>query len=326
MVLPSDTNQSSLSDGQWRLCIDVELNDLVTARRVLSGFEGLFTQLFHGRIDDLSIEPLPFKAIRGRHILGSRLSQAAAMRARKIGDLSQSVGSRLRSFYQVSEIINAYLLYQLPTVLQSEELFAACGFFQTACTDYAFAGDSIKNVLAKRKMAAEYERERQKLENVVLSSFRAIESIVGEPGRKERFKDALASRGLDFDELVGFPGTKRKALGKAIYGLQKLRDATSSHGIRRRPHPVTWYEAMEAQHLAESVLHQALWQECCRRGRPEGADEELRYILGKMYPLLALTGQLTQSLVELDGMTPLEASRSPGGLAKVQKLYDNLTR
>jgi hypothetical protein len=327
LVLPNDGRPLLSSTGQWRLCIEIESNNVVTARRVLSGFEGLFTHLFHGRIDDLDIEPLPASAIRGRRILRSNLARAAINRARRTGDvfLEQNIASRVGSFYQVPNIITAYLLYQLPTVLQCERLFAACGFFQSACTDYTFTGDTISNVRRRRKLSAEYEREKLKLENVVLSSFRVIEAIVGEPGREERFKNSLASWGLNFEELVGFPGTKRKSLGKAIYALQKLRDATSAHGIRRRAHPVTWYEAMEAQHLAEWILHQALWQECCRRGRPEGSDVELRYLLDKMYPLCALTGWLGQSFIELDGMTPLEASRHPNGPAKVQRLSERLS-
>jgi hypothetical protein len=327
MILADEGSPLPARIGQWRLCIEVEPNNLVTARRVLSGFEGLFTHLYHGCIDDLSIEPFPASAIRGRRILRSNLTRAALSRARRAGDvfLERSIASRIGSFYQVPSIITAYLFYQLPTVLQCERLFAACGFFQSACTDYTFTGDSISNVRRRRKLSAEYEREKLKLENVVLSSFRVIEAIVGEPGREERFKKSLASWGLNFEELVGFPGTKRKSLGKAIYALQKLRDTTSAHGIRRRAHPVTWYEAMEAQHLAESVLHQALWRECCRRGRPEGSDVELRYLLDKMYPLCALTGWLGQSFIELDGMTPLEASRHPNGPAKVQTLSECLS-
>jgi hypothetical protein len=327
VILASEGSLLSARSGQWRLCIEIEPNNLVGARRVLSGFEGLFTHLYHGRIDDLSIEPLPASAIRGRRIQGANLALAAVSKARRAGEvfMERSIASRIRSFYQVPSIITAYLLYQLPTVLQCESLFAACGFFQSACTDYTFTGNSISNVRRRRKLSAEYEREKLKLENVVLSSFRVVEAIVGEPGREERFKKSLASWGLDFDELVGFPGTKRKSLGKAIYALQKLRDTTSAHGIRRRPSPITWYEAMEAQHLAESVLHQALWQECCRRGRPEGTDVELRYLLNQMYPLCAFTGWLGQTFSELDGMTPLEASRHPNGPAKVQGLSERLS-
>lgn len=175
-------------------------------------------------------------------------------------------------------------------------------------------------------MPIEHERDRTNLENVVLSSFRVIEAIVGEPGKEERFRQRLTSRGLDFDELVGFRGTRRRTLGKAIYSLQGLRDATAAHGIRRRSKPISWFEAMDAQHLAESVFHQALWQECCRRGRPEGTNEELRYLLDQMYPFLNPPDWLEKPFAELGHVTPIEASRKPGGPQKVQTLATKLSK
>lgn len=169
-------------------------------------------------------------------------------------------------------------------------------------------------------MSVEHERDRLRLENVVLSSFRTIEAIVGEPGREARFRAILRARGLDFDELVGFPGTRRKKLGPTIYALQRLRDATSAHGIRRRPNPVSWLEAMQAQHLAESVFHQALWQECCRVGRPEGVDEELTYLLRLMYPFRKPDDWCERSLPALGNLTAIQASRQPSGPKRLENL------
>jgi hypothetical protein len=323
--LPHKDGRSFKDSGQWRLVIEVGFLDRGTARRVVSGFECLFTHVYHGRIGDLAMEQLPITAISGRKIVLATLIAAAERRARFEGDVlrERSVESRIRSFFQVPDIINAFVLYQLPTVLQSDWLFSACSFFQSACVDYEFLGDSITNVLRDRRKTADYEHERQKLERLVLSSFRVLEAIVGEPGKdKERFRARLAARGLDFRESVGFPGTKRRPLGEAICWLQELRDSTSAHGIRRRKHPVTWYEAMGAQHLAESVLHQALWNECSRRGRREGTQEEVSYLLTHMYPLCADSDWLTRPFPELDGGTPIEASREPGGPARVQHLAE----
>jgi hypothetical protein len=313
-------DRGSRDVGQWRLCIEVEQNNLTTARRVLSGFEGLFTQLNHGRIDDLSLQLLPAGAIRGREILGSELVQAVRTRAHRDRDffLERTFESQLWSFHTVPEILVAFLLFQLPRLLQSEWLFAACTFFQAACRDFAFTGDGIGNILRRRNMPVEHERDRLNLENVVLSSFRTVEAIVGEPGRENRFRAMLASRWFDFDEFVGFPGTRRKRLGQTIYSLQHLRDATSAHGIRRRPMPISWLEAMQAQHLAESVFHQALWHECCRAGRPEGSDEELRYLLRSMYPFRNPDDWTERSLAALGNLTPIQATRQPGGLERLQ--------
>jgi hypothetical protein len=319
-------DRGSRDIGQWRLCIEVEQNNITTARKVLSGFEGLFTQLNHGRLDDLSLQLLPSGVVRDREILGPDFVQAVKARAHHDRDffLERTFESRLWSFHMVPEILVAFLLFQLPRLLQSEWLFAACTFFQAACRDFAFTGDEIGKILLRRNMPVEHERDRLNLENVILSSFRTVESIVGEPGRENRFRAMLALRGLDFDELVGFPGTRRKRLGETIYALQRLRDATSAHGVRRRPTPVSWFEAMQAQHLAESVFHQALWHECRRAGRPEGGDEELRYLLHLMYPFREPNDWTGISRAELGNLTPIQAARQPRGLERFKDFFPTL--
>ena len=144
-----------------------------------------------------------------------------------------------------------------------------------------------------------------------------IEAVVGEPGKEQRFRQRLTEKGLDFDVPVGFRGRRTKKLGSTIYALQELRDATSAHGIRRRPRPVTWFEAMDAQHLAHSVLSSALRQEFYRRGRPEGSDEEIRYLLGVRYPFRDPPGWLEERSSDLQDMSPVQAIRYPNGPQKI---------
>jgi hypothetical protein len=106
----------------------------------------------------------------------------------------------------------------------------------------------VDDVLRERGKIADLERERQCLERLILNSFRVIEAILGEPGKdKDKFRRKMSSCGLNFDERVGFRGTRRVALGEEIYRLQELRDSTSAHGVRRRKKPVSWFEAMGAQ-------------------------------------------------------------------------------
>lgn len=321
---PADKNL-----GQWRLAIEVNSNDRSTARRVFSGFEALFTHVYHGHIDNLAIEPLPAGVMKGRRIRLARFISSARLQAQATGafPLQRSADSRITSFFQTAHEINAFVLYQLPTVLHSDALFSACTFFQSCCSEYAFVGGSASNILRRKRKVADLERERQSLEAIILNSFRVVEAIVGEPGKdRDKFRKRMADRGLNFDERVGFRGSRRKAFGEEIYRLQELRDSTSAHGIRRRKDPVTFFEAMWAQHLAESLLHQAIWQECCRAGRPNGTLEELTYLLNLMYPLCADSGWLTRSFTELEGKSPIRASMEPGGPAKVQGLAEVLSR
>jgi hypothetical protein len=314
--------------GHWRLCIEVARNRLTTARHILGGFEGVFTHLYHGRVDDFGLQLLPKAEFKERTVPRTSFVRAAKAKASKNQDflLERTIESQIRSFLVVPDVLIGFLLFQLPTVMQYQWLYSACGFFQAACREYSFAGGSVRNVLRRRNTTPDFERERQELEHVVLSSFRVIEAIVGEPGSEARFRKLLTQRGLSFDETVGFPGTRRRSLGNAIRNLQKLRDSTSAHGVRRRHDPVTWYEATEAQHLAENVLHQVLWQACCERGRPEGTIEETQYLLDQMYPFCRTTGWLSRPFAELDGMTPVEASRQPNGLAKVHRLSQTILK
>jgi hypothetical protein len=328
--LPNDEPPASKNLGQWRPAIEVDSNNSSAAKRVFSGFEALLTHVHHGRIYDLDMEPLPAGIMNGRRIRLGRFISSADRRARARGASSfqqQPADSRIRSFVKTVDSIHAFVLYQLPTVLQSESLFSACSFFQSSCSEYAFIGDSITNVLGNKRKVADLERERQILEAVVLNSFRVVEAIVGEPGKdRDKFRKRMADKGLDFDERVGFRGSRTRAFGEEIYRLQELRDSTSAHGIRRRKHPVAFFEAMSAQHLAESLLHQALWKECCRVGRPYGTGEEIAYLLERMYPLCADSGWLTSAFTELGGKTPIQASMEPDGPAKVQRLAEVLSR
>jgi len=157
----------------------------------------------------------------------------------------------------------------------------------------------MNDILLRRQMPVEHERDRINLENVVLSSFRVIE----------------------------VSGISRYSPEKARDGdlfLARIARYHCGHGIRRRSKSVTWLEAMDAQHLAESVFHQALWQECSRRGRPEGTDEELRYLLQHMYPFLNPPDWLELPFAELGNITPIEASRQPGGPQRVEELAKRL--
>ncbi|NYF50877.1 hypothetical protein [Tunturiibacter gelidoferens] len=100
---------------------------------------------------------LPAEVVRDREILGADLVQAVKIRARRDGDffLERTFESQLWSFYMVPDILVAFLFFQLPILLQSDWLFAACSFFQSACHDYAFTGDGNKRHFATEKHACE---------------------------------------------------------------------------------------------------------------------------------------------------------------------------
>lgn len=221
---------------------------------------------------------------------------------------------KLRSFVIVSEAELAWILFFLPTVLSSSSVWDACHFFEACCRDYAFLGDSVTTVLGSPEEAPSAEQERVRLEQVVLNAFKTVEALAGEPGKEDRFRRLLAAAGINHDEEVGFRGRQRVAIGNKIRWLQVIRDSFAGHGKRRRTKPVTFFEAMEAQKLAQAVLHRAIWHAGSERGRADGSLEETAYLLSRM--LYCRRDWLIHSDPHL-GRIPAELARTPGGLIQV---------
>ena len=118
----------------------------------------------------------------------------------------------------------------------------------------------VREVLDEPRRGPENETERLALEHLVLQSFRTVEAIVGEPGNNQiRFRQRLKTWNLKPNERVGFPGHHKHRLEDRIRWLEDGRDSAAAHGKRRRHNPFTLSEAMEAQHLAHSLLARALW-------------------------------------------------------------------
>jgi len=291
--------------------------------RVVSAIEALFTHLHRMKPENFTAYQVP-KALfreqifREEHLLAleelvSHLDGYAPFGLQRFHD-------QLGTFIMIPDIELGWLFYLLPTVLESPPLFDACSFFQECSREYTFLGDVVTEILENPSEGPEHQRERVAVEGVVLSAFRCIEALVGEPGRRERFRKRLADCGINYDDLVGFGGTAKRPLGERLYWLQELRDATSAHGRRRRTDPVTFAECMEAQYLAESVLHQVLWHVANRRGRPEGSDQEIGLLLQAMYPAFDDPRWPLRRFPGLGGKRAVDVVRKPDGLKELAAL------
>jgi hypothetical protein len=150
-----------------------------------------------------------------------------------------------------------------------------------------------------------------------------IEAIVGEPGQERRFRQHLNVWGLDYDELVGF-GRRRHKLGDRIRWLQEVRDSAAAHGRRRRRNPFTQYEAMEAQHLAESVLNRAFWFTADSRGRT-GDEAEIAFLLTKLFPDPSNKDWVTDKRI-FRGRSAMDLVQIPNGFPRVEGHYQQLLR
>jgi len=285
---------------------------VATASRIVSAIGGLFSYVHHTAYHDLAPYQIPKALVEGAEVSEERLQELEAHTGR--GPYPDNMLTRLRSCVFIEESRTATIFYLLPFVLQNEDLFNACSFFRSCCSEFSFMDGVVREVLHKPRREPESEVERLALEHLVLQSFRTVEAIVGEPGSNvKRFRNRLKAWGIDHNERVGFPGHSKHRLEDRIRWLQDARDSAAAHGRRRRRNPFTQFEAMEAQHLAESVLERALWWAAESLGR-EGDESEVAFLLEEMFPIYpgwAKDGEL------FGGKRAVDLARMPGGLARV---------
>lgn len=157
-----------------------------------------------------------------------------------------------------NDITEKCFLY-LPVVAASPELFDACHFYRESVSDFHFLGDRISEVVQESEpseVVQEPERKelQVKAETAVHSAYKSVEAIVGEPGGNEQKNlERFRAWGIDPNKLVGFGSTKVSILSKFL-SLQKLRDSAAAHGKKSRGKPITYYEIMDAQYLAQTII------------------------------------------------------------------------
>lgn len=304
-----------------RVVLDISDPDTDVIRFV-GAIEGLFAHLHQMRPEPFDVLEVSPRMIRNRIIRESEIARRALTRFNSGGGLwPETLKSKLHSFIMVADIELAWLFFLLPTVIRVPALYDACAFFQECAREYSFIGDSIRHTLVNPSETPKHEREHIALEGVVLSAFRCVEALVGEPGKPERLRKRLLDVGINPTELVGFGGTSKSALEDRLYWLRDLRDSTSAHGRRRRGARITYFEAMEAQHLADAILHKVLWHEADRFGR-SGTDCEIEFLLNAMYWTIDNPRWAYKACEDLGGDSPIEAVRKLGGLRKLGSSID----
>jgi len=302
-----------------RICIELTARQSpkarkVAANKILSGIEGLFAQVHHTTYEDFGLYRIPRQLINGSEVSIENVERLDAMTAEIPS--KGAIERKLGSFIVIPDAALACIFYLLPLVLSNVDLFNACSFFRSCCADYNFMDGVVTDVLHEPKRGPENERERLALENVILQSFRTVEAIVGEPGKDERrFHSRMRAVDLDPSELVGFPGRRKKRLDDRIRWLQAARDSATAHGKRRRPTPFTMFEGMEAQHIADSVLHRALWLMAETHGR-SGSGEEIGFLLAEMFQDLE-DPNWTNDPTLFGGRSAVELAQSPNGLRTI---------
>jgi hypothetical protein len=311
-----------------RICIELKAQQsprsrIAAANKIVSAIGGLFAAVHHTAYHDLAPFQIPRELIKGTEIRVELLQELEARTARE--PYPEGMQGRLGSYLVISNRAMASIFFLLPFVLQNEDLFNACSFFRPCCSEYSLMDGVVREVLNEPRQEPENESERLALENVVLQAFRTIEAIVGEPGNNEqRFRARLKAFGIDYTERVGFPGRRKQRLGDRIRWLQDARDSAAAHGKRRRRNPFTMFEAMEAQHLADTVLHSALWFTAESIGRA-GDDTEIAFLLAEMFQDPRDPGWVNDKK-RFRGKSAVDLARTPGGLTRIVRYRERQPR
>ena len=326
-VIQLASRKKDLYDTHNRLRFCIELKGrqsskarIAAAKRIASAIEGLFALVHHTGGLEFRPYQIPRELVKGGTVSVEGLGRLEEFIGKEW--LTQDIRRSAESFFAIGSCPLAQVFFLLPFVLQNEDLFNACSFFRESCKEYNFMDGAVSSVLHNPRQTPENEAQRLAIENVVLQSFRAIEAIVGQPGKNEdRYRQRLQKWGLKHGERVGF--RKRHLLGKRIRWLNEARDSAAAHGKRRRAKPFTMYEAMEAQNLAESVLHRAVWFEAESLGRL-GSEAEIAFLLSEMLPVPDSRLWVTDKT--LGGNSAIDLARTPRGLAKVMREHNRRIR
>lgn len=219
------------------------------ALRALIAFEG------YGVVEGISPVPVADKLLKGPVIQRQELlSELLPEGPRSLEDLEYD-----QTLTRAIGIPRAYLMdifRRIKAVYRSAEIFDACQFFALAVRDVIFNDYYAREAVEKPQWKAEGGEDSARMENSVLHCFKAVEALVGEPGKKDKLARRMQNIGIDPNTQAGF-GMKRPIIGE-IYWLQKLRDDCCGHGRKRRKEPLTYLEVFRAQQLAKALLHFAV--------------------------------------------------------------------
>jgi hypothetical protein len=289
-----------------------------TASKIDSAIGALFSHVHHTWLSDLEPYQIPKEFIENRKV-NVELLEWLDIASGRNHDFLDPLVMRVGSCVIIPPSLTATIFYLLPFVLQNEDLFDACNFFRSCCSEFTFMDGVVREVLDEPRRGPKNETERLGFEHVVLQALRTVEVIVGEPGKNtDRLHERFRAWGIDPDELIGFRGYRKQRLEDRIRWLQEARDSAAAHGKRRRREPFTLFEAMEAQHLADHVLHRALWFTAESHGR-EGDESEVAFLLEAMFPNYP---GWTRDKRLFQGKRAVDLARTPGGLVSIGKLQE----
>lgn len=241
------------NDGRY--AVFQKRRDESQALRISEGLLALISYLEFGVFEDLRPVYVPDSMLKKGRIL---LSDVVRYNRRRFfldeiegemglgGGIVIHKGDRDRAF--------SYL----PIVLKNSQIFDALVFYALSTKEFFFFGEHLREILSNPKRESKSRYEQLRMEHSFLNAYKAVEAIVGDPGRHadERFKKRLIKAGVDVAERVGFGS--RIPIDEEMIRLQGIRDSRAGHGWKFTSIPLAYFDLINVQALAKYVISSAL--------------------------------------------------------------------
>lgn len=150
----------------------------------------------------------------------------------------------------------------LPATIRSP-YFEAVHYYEASTADYSFEGESIPEVLSNISDGPVSRADATRAEDAVQNAFKAVEALIGEPpSSDEKLRRKLKTIGVNPEEPAGWQthgeGPEKEPLATKVRTLQASRDKRAAHAKTRPRAPLTYYDVMDAQGCARTIVQIAV--------------------------------------------------------------------
>lgn len=147
----------------------------------------------------------------------------------------------------------------IPMLLTEERLLYAALFLRASEEQIAFKGDDIEDTVLRADDFPLQLHEAVKIENAIHNAYKVVEAIYGGTlsNDEQKVRKQLQSQGIFVDEPVGYQHHglhPREPILLKIAKLREARDDRAAHGRIHANRKNTYYELMDYQALARTIL------------------------------------------------------------------------